>query len=602
MALAAVVVLEGIAGVVGGGNYRGCGGQNSRGSGVRSVAAAAGIKSRSKKGREKTSQQIADELVQRGRTLAIEEARESAKKHDRGKDSDEDEEDAPGSAASMVTAIFGKPKKKNKTFMMRMKTVPEDDALDEMEEALETLPTFGNMNLLALMDMSMSGFDTCSGGSVSTDEKSFMWLDKRESTIAGHGVQGVGKGGMDARGFGPKVRAVPMTGSGRLKLMIDPRGMCLKREQGDPHIDVFGGIRMQNLGLPLKMDHEENEGLNVLKDRFTDETVKIESQGGLLMMRGAKFNVKQFVEKHGVPKLQEICGQIARGERSALVDVADIDNTDKVMTDVRRLTEKSQMSRGNSRKKRRSSAGGKNESNSEGLTPVQANAQKKVKTKKRLALFPALETFTICADGGVNFSCGADSDEPAVSTSEKKSTGGETQVVPTAYTTSKSETVWRKQGSTRLFMMEGLRKTAERPQYERVDRPGSRSLYRVPEVADGQQEAVDKLGLLTSTHNRDPNDDFVKEVDKLLVGGMQGQVECKEKVVECDGIRQNELTMMYLVLTMESRGYVHQRAKKKSKAHGNHMKVLRLNCGKLHKQEKAGLWHWRPGDLTKPGI
>jgi hypothetical protein len=39
----------------------------------------------------------------------------------------------------------------------------------------------------------------------------------------------------------------------------------------------------------------------------------------------------------------------------------------------------------------------------------------------------------MCAEGGVNFSCGADSDEPAVSTSEKKSTGGETQVVPTAY-------------------------------------------------------------------------------------------------------------------------------------------------------------------------
>jgi hypothetical protein len=54
---------------------------------------------------------------------------------------------------------------------------------------------------------------------------------------------------------------------------------------------------MQNLGLPLKMDHEENGGLNVLKDRFTDETVKIESQGGLLMMRGAKFNVKHSLLK-----------------------------------------------------------------------------------------------------------------------------------------------------------------------------------------------------------------------------------------------------------------------------------------------------------------
>jgi hypothetical protein len=139
----------------------------------------------------------------------------------------------------MVTAIFGKPTKKKRALMMRMKRVPEGDALDEMEEVLETLPTFGNMNLLALMDMSMSGFDTCSGGSVSTDEKSFMWLDKRDSAIAGHGVQGVGKGCMDAKGFGPKVRAVPMTGSGRLKLMIDPKGMCLKREQGDPHIDVF---------------------------------------------------------------------------------------------------------------------------------------------------------------------------------------------------------------------------------------------------------------------------------------------------------------------------------------------------------------------------
>ena len=57
--------------------------------------------------------------------------------------------------------------------------------------------------------------------------------------------------------------------------------------------------------------------------------------------------------------------------------------------------------------------------------------------------------------------------------------------------------------------------------------------------------------------NKD-DDDFVKEVDKLLVGGMQGQVECKEKVVEFDDIRQNELSRLYLVLTIESRGYVHQ--------------------------------------------
>ena len=354
-----------------GGNYRGGGGQNSRGSGVRSVAAAAGIKSRSKKGKEKTSQQIADELVQRGRTLAIQEAREGAKKHDRGQSSDEDEDDAPGSAAKMVSAIFGAPKKKKKsTFMMRMQTVHEED-LGECEDELR-VPSFGNMTVLSteLMDMSMSGFDTCSGGSVSTDESSFLWLDKRPSAIAGHGVQGVGKGGMNALGFGPKVRAVPMTGSGRLKLMIDPKGMCLHREKGDPHIDVYGGLRMQDLGLPMKMDADGIEGLNVLKDRFTGETVKIEAHGGLLMMEGAKFNVKRFVQKHGIPKLQEICEEISRGERSALVDVADIDRTDKVSTDMRRLTEKSQMSRGYSRKRRGT------QKNSEGRTSVQANAQK----------------------------------------------------------------------------------------------------------------------------------------------------------------------------------------------------------------------------------
>ena len=327
--------------------------------------------------------------------------------------------------------FFGAPKKKKKAFMMRMQIVNEED-FGEREDELK-IPSFGNMTVLStdLMDMSMSGFDTCSGGSVSTDESSFLWLDKRPSAIAGHGVQGVGKGGMNALGFGPKVRAVPMTGSGRLKLMTDPKGMCLQREKGDPHIDVYGGLRMQDLGLPMKMDADGIEGLNVLKDRFTGETVKIEAHGGLLMMEGAKFNVKRFVQKHGIPKLQEICEEISRGERSALVDIADIDRTDKVSTDMRRLTEKSQMSRGFSRKRRGT------QKNSEGRTSVQANAQKKAKTKKRLALFPSLETFTIGAEDGVNFSCGADSDEAAVSTSEKKSTGGETQVVPTAYTTMK---------------------------------------------------------------------------------------------------------------------------------------------------------------------
>ena len=268
----------------------------------------------------------------------------------------------------------------------------------------------------------------------------------------------------------------------------------------------------------MKMDADGIEGLNVLKDRFTGETVKIEAHGGLLMMEGAKFNVKRFVQKHGIPKLQEICEEISRGERSALVDVADIDRTDKVSTDMRRLTEKSQMSRGYSRKRRgtqknsegRTSVQANAKKNSEGHTSVQVNAQKKAKTKKRLALFPSLETFTIGAEDGVNFSCGADSDEPAVSTSEKKSTGGETQVVPTAYTTMKRETVWRKQGCTHLFMMEGLRKTAERPLYERVDRPTSRSLHRVPQLADGQMKTIDKLGLLTATRNSETNDgDFV---------------------------------------------------------------------------------------------
>jgi hypothetical protein len=225
-----------------------------------------------------------------------------------------------------------------------MQIVNEED-FGEREDELK-IPSFGNMTVLStdLMDMSMSGFDTCSGGSVSTDESSFLWLDKRRSAIAGHGVQGVGKGGMNALGFGPKVRAVPMTGSGRLKLMTDPKGMCLQREKGDPHIDVYGGIRMQDLGLPMKMDADGIEGLNVLKDRFTGETVKIEAHGELLMMEGAKFNVKKFVAKHGIPKLQEVCEEISRGERSALVDVADIDRTDKVSTDMRRLTEKSQMS------------------------------------------------------------------------------------------------------------------------------------------------------------------------------------------------------------------------------------------------------------------
>jgi uncharacterized protein YjbJ (UPF0337 family) len=88
------------------GNHRRGGGQNSRGSGVRSVAAAAGIKSKSKRGKERTSQQITEELVQKGRALAIQEAREGALKHDRGQVSDEDEDEAPGSAAKMVSAIF----------------------------------------------------------------------------------------------------------------------------------------------------------------------------------------------------------------------------------------------------------------------------------------------------------------------------------------------------------------------------------------------------------------------------------------------------------------------------------------------------------------
>jgi hypothetical protein len=115
---------------------------------------------------------------------------------DRGQSSDEDEDDAPGSAAKIVSAIFGKPMKKKKTFMMRMQTAHEEDP-GECEDELR-VPSFGNMAVLSTepMDMSMSGFDTCSGGSVSTDESSFLWLDKRHSAIAGHGVQGVGKGGM----------------------------------------------------------------------------------------------------------------------------------------------------------------------------------------------------------------------------------------------------------------------------------------------------------------------------------------------------------------------------------------------------------------------
>ena len=150
-------------------------------------------------------------------------------------------------------------------------------------------------------------------------------------------------------------------------------------------------------------------------------------------------------------------------------------------------------------------------------------------------------------------------------------------------------------------MMEGLRKTAERPLYERVDRPTSRSLHRVPQLADGQMKTIDKLGLLTATRNSETNDgDFVTQVDELLVGGMKGQVECKEQVVSYEDIGQNELTMLYLVLVMETRGSsVHHQAqrKSKSKAQKKHMKVLRLNYGKLHKEEKARLWHWRLGHL-----
>jgi hypothetical protein len=98
---------------------------------------------------------------------------------------------------------------------------------------------------------------------------------------------------MNALGFGPKARAVPMTGSGRLKLMIDPKGMCLLREKGDPHIDVYGGIRMQNLGLPMKMGADGIEGLNVLKDRFTGEAVKTEAI--LLILEAAILLEAAFV-------------------------------------------------------------------------------------------------------------------------------------------------------------------------------------------------------------------------------------------------------------------------------------------------------------------
>jgi hypothetical protein len=111
-------------------------------------------------------------------------------------------------------------------------------------------------------------------------------------------------------------------------------------------------------------------------------------------------------------------------------------------------------------------------------------------------------------------------------------------------------------------MMEGLRKTAERPLYERVDRPTSRSLHRVPKLADGQMKTVDKIGLLTAKHNSDTSDEeFVTQVDELLVGGMKGEVECKEQVVSYEDIGQNELRMLYLVLVMETRGSsVHHQA------------------------------------------
>ena len=72
--------------------------------------------------------------------------------------------------------FFGAPKKKKKASMMRMQIVNEED-FGEREDELK-IPSFGNMTVLStdLMDMSMSGFDTCSGDSVSTDESSFLWL------------------------------------------------------------------------------------------------------------------------------------------------------------------------------------------------------------------------------------------------------------------------------------------------------------------------------------------------------------------------------------------------------------------------------------------
>jgi hypothetical protein len=61
--------------------------------------------------------------------------------------------------------------KKKRTFVMRMQTVREED-LGEFEDELR-VPSFGNITVLPteLMDMSMSGFDTCSGGSVSTETR-----------------------------------------------------------------------------------------------------------------------------------------------------------------------------------------------------------------------------------------------------------------------------------------------------------------------------------------------------------------------------------------------------------------------------------------------
>jgi hypothetical protein len=51
-----------------------------------------------------------------------------------------------------------------------------------------------------------------------------------------------------------------------------------------------------------------------------------------------------------------------------------------------------------------------------------------------------------------------------------------------------------------------------------------------------------------------------------------------QQVVSFDDIGQNEPTMLYLVLVMETRGSsVHHRAQKRSKARDTHMEVLRLN-------------------------